>query len=40
MDNYAEIGFAGLVNISGLNLNDLLERAHHAADYLTGRITE
>ena len=30
----------GHVNISGLNLNDLLERAHHAADYLTGRITE
>ena len=30
----------GHVNISGNNLNDLLERAHHAADYLTGRITE
>ncbi len=30
----------GHVNISGNDLNDLLERAHHAADYLTGRITE
>lgn len=30
----------GHVNISGNNLVDLLERAHHAADYLTGRITE
>jgi 5-(carboxyamino)imidazole ribonucleotide synthase len=30
----------GHVNISGKDLNDLLERAHHAADYLTGRITE
>jgi hypothetical protein len=28
------------VNISGNDLSDLLERAHHAADYLTGRITE
>ena len=30
----------GHVNISGQNLEDLLDRAHHAADYLTGRITE
>jgi phosphoribosylaminoimidazole carboxylase (NCAIR synthetase) len=30
----------GHVNISGHNLEDLLDRAHHAADYLTGRITE
>jgi len=30
----------GHVNISGNDLNDLLERAHHASDYLTGRITE
>jgi len=30
----------GHVNISGNNLEDLLDRAHHAADYLTGRITE
>jgi len=30
----------GHVNISGNDLKDLLERAHHAADYLTGRITE
>jgi 5-(carboxyamino)imidazole ribonucleotide synthase len=30
----------GHVNISGNNVSDLLERAHHAADYLTGRITE
>lgn len=30
----------GHVNISGDDVTDLLERAHHAADYLTGRITE
>lgn len=30
----------GHVNICGNDLDDLLERAHHAADYLTGRITE
>jgi 5-(carboxyamino)imidazole ribonucleotide synthase len=30
----------GHVNISGNDLKDLLERSHHAADYLTGRITE
>ena len=30
----------GHVNICGQNLEDLLDRAHHAADYLTGRITE
>ena len=30
----------GHVNISGDDVSDLLERAHHAADYLTGRITE
>jgi len=30
----------GHVNIIGQNLEDLLDRAHHAADYLTGRITE
>lgn len=30
----------GHVNISGHDVEDLLERAHHAADYLTGRITE
>jgi 5-(carboxyamino)imidazole ribonucleotide synthase len=30
----------GHVNISGQDVEDLLERAHHAADYLTGRITE
>jgi phosphoribosylaminoimidazole carboxylase (NCAIR synthetase) len=30
----------GHVNVSGHDLENLLERAHHAADYLTGRITE
>jgi 5-(carboxyamino)imidazole ribonucleotide synthase len=30
----------GHVNICGNNLPDLLERAHHAADYLSGKITE
>ncbi len=30
----------GHVNISGKNVEDLLSRAHHAADYLTGTITE
>ena len=30
----------GHVNICGEKVSDLLERAHHAADYLTGQITE
>ena len=30
----------GHVNICGEKVSDLLERAHHAADYLTGKITE
>ena len=30
----------GHVNISGNDVSDLIERAHHAADYLTGKITE
>lgn len=30
----------GHVNICGDNVEDLLIRAHHAADYLTGKITE
>ena len=30
----------GHVNVSGGDLEDLRERARHAADYLTGTVTE
>ena len=30
----------GHVSLKGKNVNDLLERTHHAADYLNGKITE
>lgn len=30
----------GHVTLKGKNVKDLLERAHHAADYLNGKITE
>ncbi|MFM7139406.1 MAG: 5-(carboxyamino)imidazole ribonucleotide synthase, partial [Actinomycetes bacterium] len=30
----------GHVSLKGGNVTDLLERTHHAADYLNGKITE
>jgi 5-(carboxyamino)imidazole ribonucleotide synthase len=33
-------GVIGHVCLTGKNVTDLLERTHHAADYLNGRITE
>lgn len=32
--------FIGHVSLKGKNVKDLLERTHHAADYLNGKITE